>query len=221
MAGSRLIHLVDVAKSFPHPGVSPHVVLLPGTVGLPTDGRLGVLAARKAGKTTLLQLLSGKLPPDRGAVIGHDVMSPVINAGSLMHPGLSAVENLRFLARAYGFSADGLLAAAVALAGSDMLLDRPLKSQDGAKRRNFEAATTFVIPFGCYLVDEVGLIDQDVLTRCFALAGHRGAGVIFSSSQPRLVTQHAEAAVTIRNGMVRLFSDPRDAVEDQEVGRQE
>ena len=131
-----------------------------------------------------------------------------------MHPGLSAVENLRFLARAYGFDADGLLTAAVSIAGSDMLLDRPLKGQDGAKRRNFEAATTFVIPFGCYLVDEVGQIDPDVMARCFALAAHRGAGVIFSTSQPRLVVQHAEAAVTLRDGVLQLFAEPRDAVED-------
>ncbi len=216
-----MIHLVDVAKSYPRVGASPQVILLPGTIGLPTDGRLGILAPRKAGKTTLLRLLSGKLRPDRGAVIGPDAMSPVVNAGPLMHAGLSAVENLRFLARAYGFSADGLLAAAVALAGSDMLLDRPLKSQDGAKRRNFEAATTFVLPFGCYLVDEVGAIDGDVMARCFALAEHRRAGVIFSTSQPRLLMRHAEAAVTIGEGVIRLFSDPRDAVETHEVGRQE
>ena len=220
MHGSRLIHLVDAAKSFRRPGASPHVVLLPGTVSLPTDGRLGVLAGRKAGKTTLLQLLAGALRPDRGAVMGADVMSPVVNAGGLMHPALSAVENLRFLARAYGFDADGLLAAVVALAGSDMLLDRPLKSQDGPKRRNFEAATTFVIPFGCYLIDEVSQIDGDLLARCFALAAHRRSGVIFATSQPRFVVQHAERAVTLHEGALRLFGDPRDAVEAYEGDRQ-
>ncbi len=220
MPGSRLIHLLDVAKSFPRPGASPHVVLVPGTISLPTEGRLGVLAARKAGKTTLLQLLAGAVRPDCGGVIGADVLSPVVNAGPLMHPGLSAVENIRFLARAYGFSADGLLAAAAALGGSDILLDRPLKTQDGAKRRNFEAATTFVIPFGCYLVDEVGQIDPDVMARCFALAEHRRAGVIFTTSQPRFVMQHAEAAVTLGDGALRLFGTPRDAVETHEVGRQ-
>lgn len=219
MPGSRLIHLIDAAKSFPRAGASPHVVLLPGTISLPTDGRLGVLAGRKAGKTTLLQLLAGALKPDGGAVTGADPMSPAVNAAPLMHPGLSAVENLRFLARAYGFDADGLLTAAVSLAGSDMLLDRPLKGQDGAKRRNFEAATTFVIPFGCYLVDEVSQIDPDVMARCFALAAHRRAGVIFSTSQPRFVVQHAEAAVTLRDGALKLFAEPRDAVEDHETGR--
>ena len=219
MPGSRLIHLVDVAKSFPQPGASPHVVLLPGTLSLPTGGRLGVLADRKAGKTTLLRLLAGATRPDSGIVLGADLMSPAVNAGGLMHPGLSAVENLRFLARAYGLSADGLLAAAVALAGSDMLLDRPLKTQDGAKRRNFEMATTFVIPFGCYLVDEIGQVDQDVVARCFALAAHRQAGVIFTTSKPRAVLQHAQAAATLRDGVLRFFAEPRDAVEDHEVGK--
>lgn len=219
MPGRRLIHLIGAAKSFPRAGASPHVVLLPGTLSLPTDRRLGVLAGRKAGKTTLLGLLAGALRPDGGAVLGEDTMSPAVNAGPLMHPSLSAVENLRFLARAYGFHADGLLAAAVALAGSDMLLDRPLKGQDGAKRRNFEAATTFVIPFGCYLVDEVGQVDPDVMARCFALAAHRGAGVIFSTSQPRFAVQHAEAVVTLRDGVLRFFAEPREAVEDHEAGR--
>ncbi len=221
MPGARLIHLVEAAKSFPRVGASPHVVLLPGTISLPTDARLGVLAGRKAGKTTLLRLLAGAIRPDGGVVTGADAMSPAINAASLMHPGLSAVENLRFLARAFGFDADGLLAATMSLAGSDMLLDRPLKGQDGAHRRNFETATTFVIPFACYLVDEVGQIDPEVMARCFALAAHRRAGVIFTTSQPRFIVQHAEAAATLRDGVLKLFAEPRHAVEDLEVGRQE
>ena len=45
--------------------------------------------------------------------------------------------------------------------------------------------------------------------------------MIFSTSQPRLVVQHAEAAVTLRDGVLQLFAEPRDAVEYQEGGRRE
>lgn len=220
MSGRRLIHLVDVAKSYAQAGQSPRVVLVPGTISLPSDGRLAVLAGRRDGKTTLLQLLSGVIKPDQGAVVGADVRSPVVNAGSsLMHPQLSAIDNLKFLARAYGFDPDTLLMAVDALNGSDMLLDRPLKGQDGAKRRNFEAATTFVIPFGCYLVDDLGQLDPDLIERCLALAAHRRSGVVFTTSQPRVATQYADAAVTIDDGVLHLFHDVRDAVDAYEANR--
>ncbi len=219
MPGPRLIHLIDAAKSFGRPDAAPRVVLLPGTISLPTDRRLVVLAERKAGKTTLLQLLGGAEKPDRGAVLGADTLSPVVNATGLMHPALSAADNLRFLARAYGFDADGLLAATEALAGTDMRLDQPLKSQDGAARRDFEAAAAFVIPFGCYLVDEAGLLDRDLLERCLALAEGRGSGVVLSTSQPRLAAQHAEAVAILREGVLRLFADPLEGVQAFEDAR--
>ena len=219
MPGSRLIHLVDVAMSYPRAGLLPQVVLVPGTISLPTDRRLAVLVSRHQGKTTLMQLLSGKLRPDQGAVIGADSLSPVVNAGALLHPQLSAIENIRFLARAYGFDPDVMLMAVDALQPIDFPLNQPLKGQDAGQRKSLEAAIVFLLPFQCYLVDELGQLDANLVARCMESLADRQAGMVFSTSQSRLASQYADSAVLIDDGLVHLFQDVEEAVEVYEAKR--
>lgn len=205
--------------SYPRDGLLPQVVLVPGTISLPTDRRLAVLVRRHQGKTTLLQLLSGKLRPDQGEVIGADSLSPVINAGGLLHPQLSAVENIRFLARAYGFDPDDMLMAVDALQLLDFPLDKPLKGQDGSQRKALEAAIVFLLPFQCYLVDELGQLDADLVARCMDSLADRQAGIVFTTSQSRLASQYADAAVLIDDGLLHLFQDVEEAIEVYEAKR--
>ena len=219
MPSPRLIHFVDVAMSYPREGLLPQIVLVPGTISLPTDRRLAVLVRRHQGKTTLLQLLSGKLRPDQGEVIGADSLSPVVNAGGLLHPQLSAVENIRFLARAYGFDPDVMLMAVDALQPVDFPLNQPLKGRDGGQRRSLEAAVVFLLPFQCYLVDEIGQLDTDLVGRCMDSLADRQAGIVFTTSQSRLASQYADAAVLIDDGLLHLFQDVEEAVEVYEAKR--
>lgn len=220
MPGPRLIHLVSVAKSFPRPGEPPLVVLRPGTISLPADRRLAILAGRRGGKTTLLQLLGRSLEPDQGEVVTAEALSPIVNAGALLHPQLTGLENIRFIARAYGFETDLLLSAIDALCGIDFPMDQPLKNQDGAKRRNLEAAITIVLPFGCYLFDEVGQLDADLLDDCMTAATDRQAGLIFTTSHPRFALRYAEAVVIIQDRTLLLFHDVDEAVQAFELTRQ-
>jgi len=214
-----LIHLVDLAMSYPQAGGVPLVVLVPGTISLPSDRRLAILAERKRGKTTLLNLLSGKLRADQGEAVCADSLSPVLNAGTLLHPQLSAVENIRFLARAYGFHPDTMLRAVDALLGHVMSLDRPLKDQDGNKKRQLEAAIMVALPFQCYLIDELGLLDPELIGRCWESFADRQAGVVFATSQPRFVSQYADTAVIIDEGHLLLFQDIKEAVASYEAKR--
>ena len=205
--------------SYSRDGLVPQVVLVPGTISLPTDRRLAVLVRRRRGKTTLLELMSGKLRPDQGEVIGADSLSPVVNAGALLHPQLSAVENIRFLSRAYGFDPDVLLMAVDALQPLDFPLDQPLKGQDGSQRKSLEAAIMFLLPFQCYLVDELGQLDPDLVTRCMDSLADRQAGIVFTTSQSRLASQYADAAVLIDEGLLHLFQNVEEAVEVYEAKR--
>jgi len=129
------------------------------------------------------------------------------------------MENIRFLARAYGFHPDTMLMAADCLLGQDMSLDRPLKDQDGNKRRQLEAAIMVALPFQCYLIDELGLLEPELLARCWESFTDRQAGVVFATSQPRFVSQYADTAVIIDEGRLLLFQDIKEAIAYYEAKR--
>ena len=148
MPSPRLIHFVDVAMSYPREGLLPQIVLVPGTISLPTDRRLAVLVRRHQGKTTLLQLLSGKTPTGSGR--GHRCRQPI--AGRQC--GWDSCTRSSAPSRISDFWPE--LMASIPTSCSwrsthfqplDFPLDQPLKGRDGSQRRSLEAAIVFLLPF--------------------------------------------------------------------------
>jgi capsular polysaccharide transport system ATP-binding protein len=122
-----VIRLLGVAKTYAEPGQAPEVVFCPTTIELPTDRCVGVLAGRRAGKSTLLRMLARNEPPDQGTILGPRAISPVVNSGGLFHPQLTAMENVRFFARAYGVDPNVLLETADAFHPIELSLDQPIR----------------------------------------------------------------------------------------------
>jgi capsular polysaccharide transport system ATP-binding protein len=220
--GPRLIHLLGVSKSYPGSGELRNVVLRPTTLSIPIDRKVAILGAKRAGKTTMLQLLGRKLEPDQGDILGRAGLSPIVNCGGFLNPQLSGLENIRFLARAYGFEPDLMVQAVDALCGISFPLGSLIKAQDAVNRKILEAAIIIVLPFECYLFDEIGQLPPPMIDRCMEAASRRNAGFIFASSQPRLVRQLADWVVVIDDATLYAFTRAKDAIEFfEQKGRHE
>jgi capsular polysaccharide transport system ATP-binding protein len=209
-----LIHLLSVSKVYYSEGHPPHLVFLPTTVALPGDRRVAILGERGLGKTTLLQMLSGIEAPSEGKVIVPLRVSPAINTkGWLLHPRMSGLENLRFIARMYGMDADRLALAADAFAGIGKLLPQPLNTHESSQRRAIEFAVMASLPFECYLLDHMSTFEPELVERFFAAASGRKAGVMFTTRSPRAVRQYADFVAVVADHTVRGFNDPVEAID--------
>lgn len=215
----RRVALCGVGRSFPGPGARPRVVLQPSELDIPTDRPVAILGGRGAGKTVLLELLAGRLRPDSGGRVlpptswrPEDGFSPVINAGRLLHPGLTGLENCRFVARVYGLDADRLMRALDAFCGLGAVLGERVRAMEGGMRRVLECSLALMLPFACYLLDDAQQLPAPVLARCLAAARARGAGLIFAAAVPRLARLHAEAAVVIAEATLCRFDDCAAAI---------
>ncbi len=219
MTSDRMIALCGVGRSFPGPGGRPRVVFRPSDLDIPTDRAVAILGGRGAGKTVLLELLASRLRPDAGGRVLPPVswglgdgVSPVINAGRLLHPGLTGHENCRFVARLYGLDADRLVRAVEAFCGLGAALGEPVRALEGGVRRVLECSLALMLPFACYLLDDAQQLPGPVLARCLAAARARGAGLIFATAVPRLARLRADAAVVIAETTLRRFDDCAAAI---------
>ncbi len=208
---SATIRLLGVSKSFRGGGV-PTLVLRPTTVDLPADRRVAVLGSRRSGKSTLLDLLFGTVAPDRGRVCAPFPFSPVVNAGGFLHPQMTALENIRTIARMLGLDAEPLMLSVAALAGEGVHWQDPLRAHGAAHRKALEAAIATVLPFGCCLLDDVGQLPAALLARCIAAAGERGAGMIFTTANPGLARQMGEVVLVIADATLHPFGRADKAV---------
>ena len=188
-------------------------VFRPSDISLPTDRRLAVLGRRRSGKTTLLKILAGKLRPDLAKLLESAQFSPVANAGGLFHPKLNVVDNVRFLADLYCVDAARMYRGLLEFCQIKSDKDIAAKSNDPALRRSLEVAAIMFLPFSCYLVDDAAHLSSEFVDRCFAAAEHRGAGLIFATSNARMARQHAQAVLVIAERSLHLFDDVEEASE--------
>lgn len=213
-----MIGLVGVAKSFALKGHAPCVVFRPTTISLPADRRLAVLGGKSEGKTILLQLLARSEKPDFGEVVTRLRLSPVVNADRIFHRELSALENVRFYARRFGVGEDRLIVAMDNFHPLSAYLDERVGDLSQKQRRSTEAALVAALGFDCYLVDDIGLFDPELIERTFEAATRRGGGVIFAATGARHARRYGDCAVVIHDHTLHPFPRIEEAIRFYERG---
>ena len=205
-----MIQLCSVAKV--HPGKMPTVLINPTDIVLPTDRKMVVLGDQPQIRSLFLALLAGAEPPSRGEVSSHVSLSPIVRYGALFHRRLSVIDNIRFFARMLNVDAAQLLVLVNAFHPIDKMLAGDVKHENMEQRRAAEIGVLSLLPFDCYLIDELWLISGGVRERFFHATAARGSGIIFTTNHVRLAREHADCAVVIREGTVYPFSDVDEGI---------
>ncbi|NLF04695.1 MAG: ATP-binding cassette domain-containing protein, partial [Actinomycetales bacterium] len=123
-------------------------------LAVPTGTVLGLLGPNGAGKTTTVRMLATLLRPDAGSarVLGHDVVTEADAVRSIVgltgqfasvDEDLTGAENLRLIARLYGFSWPQARARTDELLGAFELSEaanRSVKTYSGGMRRRIDLA---------------------------------------------------------------------------------
>lgn len=137
-------------------------------LAIPRGGVHGFLGPNGAGKTTAIRVLATLLPPDSGyaRVLGHDVVAEatqVRRSVSLtgqfasVDEDLTGSENLRLIARLYGYGRAGARGRADALLeafGLADAADRQVKKYSGGMRRRIDIAASIVVTPRLLFLDE-------------------------------------------------------------------
>jgi capsular polysaccharide transport system ATP-binding protein len=207
-----MIHLVEAALSYHPPGGTMKTVFFPTTLDIPIDRRLAILGGRRNGKSSLLRLFAGAEMPSYGAIVSSARMSPVIKPGAFFGPKLTIYENLRFYARMFNLEAEQLVAIVSSVCGPELSLGREVGDEPRDMRTMAELALITVLPFDCYLVDDVIALPEAARRLLFLAAEQRQAGVIFATNQIGWAAHEADCAVVIRDKMLHPFSDIQEAV---------
>lgn len=177
-------------------------------VTFPSGVTVGLLGRNGAGKSTLLQMIAGTMEPDRGEVIRQGSVSwPVGFAGSF-HPDLTGVQNVRFVARAYGVDSDELTAFVENFAEIGDHFDLPLRSYSTGMRARLAFGCSMGIPFDTYLVDEVTAVGDPLFRRkseAVFRARTSESGAIVVSHSLEMLERLCQSGAVLEGGRLTFY----------------
>ncbi|MGL4309252.1 MAG: ABC transporter ATP-binding protein [Paracoccaceae bacterium] len=214
-----MIRLERLTKSYRLSGITRHVARDLCTV-FPAGVSVALLGRNGAGKSTLLRLIAGGLQPDRGRVVRSGSVSwPVGHSGSF-HKDLTAVQNIRFVARCHGVDTDALVDFVRDFAQLGQQFDLPLHSYSSGMRARLSFGLSFGLHFDCYLVDEVTAVgDAAFRARSERVIEDRlrHSGAIIVSHSKRQVLRLCKAGAVLEDGRLTYYPDVTDALAAHEA----
>lgn len=208
------LRVENLGKTYLAPGSRPVFNDLNFEVG--RQGRLGILGRNGQGKSTLIRILGGILPPSQGQVRwGMNCSWPIgFNGG--FQGSLTGADNIRFITRIYGKRYDAVFDRVEGFAELGKALNRPVKHYSSGMRARLAFGLSLAIEFDCYLIDElVAVGDARFQERCneelFERRGDRA--FLMASHDTGMIEKFCDRALVIESGKARMFDDVREAID--------
>lgn len=184
---------------------------------------LAVLGKNGAGKSSLLKILAGVLPPSSGTIKVEGDIAPLIELGAGFHPEMTGAENIRFYSALLGRdlkTVDKRIKEIGDWAGVSDHLDLPLRtfSSGMISRLAFSVATDQ--PAEVLLVDEVLSVGdaefQSKSAERMKTLIRGGAAVVLVSHDMNAVRRLATKALWIETGQIRAYGEVDEVIDKYE-----
>jgi capsular polysaccharide transport system ATP-binding protein len=181
---------------------------------IPSRAQYVILGHKGAGKTTLLNIISGTTIPNKGWVERRASISPgrsLLRAFGTDTPRQITLQ----LERLYRVPAEEIATFIARFADMERAMNVSVKSLPNAMRQRLGYALTYAIPFDFYLFDgSIGPQRGDFARACREAfdARSKQAGVILTTSQPRIAKRFDGAGGVLHNGKIELFATVHEAV---------
>ena len=180
------------------------------------SGRLAILGRNGQGKSTLIKMLGGIIPPTEGEIVWNMTSSWPIGFGGGFQGSLTGLDNIRFLARLYKRDYRETLDRVDGFAELGRSLRMPVKHYSSGMRARLAFGLSLAIEFDCYMIDELVAVgdarfQQKCQTELFEQRKHRA--FMMASHDTHLVAHYCDRAIIIESGQCKIFEDVGEAVE--------
>jgi capsular polysaccharide transport system ATP-binding protein len=201
-AGVTFLNVAKLASEVDSEGIIFHSL----STTLPTNRSVAILGRQESGRTTLLHLLAQQIMPDAGVVRVDAKFSMILNSKSYLDSKLTGIENIESLARMFSLNPNRMIRIIMTLSGvQPRSWHVMVGSLESRIRKSMEMLVAAILPFDCYLIDDIEKVDQSVAGTLIRLVRTRGAGIIFTTFRPRTARQFADCACVIHNKKLYFF----------------
>jgi len=209
-----MIRFENVTKEFVLDG-RRKVIMENTNLEFPEGQSVALLGRNGAGKSTILQMIAGTMPPTSGTIsTSGEISWPVGFAGSF-HGELSGAQNCRFIGRIYGVDTDELIDFVADFAGLGPHFHLPLRTYSSGMRSRLAFGVSMGVSFDTYLVDEITAVGDAAFKKrsdeLFKERMKNAGSIVVSHSMPQ-IRKLCDSAVVLEGGGLQYFDDVEDGI---------
>jgi capsular polysaccharide transport system ATP-binding protein len=175
-----------------------------------------ILGINGAGKSTLMRLLAGSELPNSGRIRRSVRVSWPLGFASGLNGKLTGRENVKFVARLYGYDPRRAISFVEDFAEIGPSIDMPISTYSSGMSARYAFGLSMAIDFECYLIDEITAVgDARFAARCrqeFAKRRER-ADLIMISHDMATIKEYCTRGSVLASGKLYTFSNVDDAIE--------
>ena len=181
--------------------------------------RLGVVGRNGSGKSTMLKLIAGIMPPQQGDVEVRGSVASMLELGAGFHPDFTGRENVFMNGTIHGLSTqeiDERFASIVAFAEIPEYIDMPVRTYSSGMQLRLAFVVAAHVTPDILLLDEVLAVgDERFQAKCmdhiqsFADAG---GTIVFVSHDAGSVMKVCNRAILLDDGVMIAEGDPADVM---------
>lgn len=208
-----MIHIEHVSKRYGtrHGSVT---VLDDVNFAVQPGEKVGILGRNGAGKSTIIRLISGAERPSTGRIRRNMTVSWPLAFGGAFQGTLTGLDNLRFICRVYGTSAEEKIAFVQEFSELGRYLREPVKTYSAGMRARLAFAISMVVEFDCFLIDEIVAVgDARFHEKCRVelFEKRKDRAMIIVSHDPGYIKAHCQHAAVLVKGKLTSFDQVDDA----------
>jgi capsular polysaccharide transport system ATP-binding protein len=176
--------------------------------------KIGILGRNGAGKSTFIRLVSGAERPSDGHITRTMSVSWPLAFGGAFQGSLTGLDNLRFICRVYGSSAEEKIGFVQEFSELGRYLREPVKSYSSGMRARLAFAISMVVEFDCFLIDEIVAVgDARFHEKCSIelFEKRKDRALILVSHDPGFIRAHCQTAAVLVKGKLKSFNNVDEA----------
>jgi ABC-type polysaccharide/polyol phosphate transport system ATPase subunit len=180
---------------------------------------LGIIGQNGAGKSTMLKLVAGIIPPHGGTIEAGGAVASMLELGAGFHPDFTGRENVYMNGAIHGLSereVDQRLEEIVTFSELADFIDMPVKTYSSGMYMRLAFAIASHVSPDILLLDEVLAVGDAAFQRkCYGriFEYRRGGGtLLFVSHDPGAIEMVCDRVVLLRDGKVIADGPPADVL---------